>query len=260
MDRDQQELTVTITVHPKLAYLLRDPGETSALTHVFKGSRSVKDLIESLGIPHTEVGTLQINGIFQPFSTIVGPDDRIEIGPVTSLFCPARPANLRAVLSRPARFVLDVHLGTLARRLRMLGFDTDYAPGRDDPELADIACRDQRILLTRDRRLLMRAKVEWGLSVTNTEPYRQTVEVLERLGLWDDIRIFSRCIACNGELYPVRPDSEEQAEVVAALPAGVTCWCADFVRCADCRKIYWEGSHFDKMEVLMARLLHARKT
>ena len=219
----------------------------------------MKDLIESFGIPHTEVDCILINGQPAGFDWIVGDGDRIAVHPVFRITGIREASALRGPGLDAIRFVLDVHLGTLARRLRLLGFDTDYSPERDDPELADISSAAERILLTRDRRLLMRRKVRWGVVVRNSDPFLQTVEILDRLGIWDDIEVFSRCISCNGRLYQVAEASKEQRLILSQLPDGVTCWCQEFVRCDSCRKIYWQGSHFDKMKALLAELHRSRQ-
>jgi len=250
----EDKYTVAITLLGDLHQILQGGVRTPHLQHTFTGRRSVKDLIESLGIPHTEIDHITINGAACNFAVIVDDGDLIILEPSFSLYPTDKPTLLRPEPLTTLRFVLDVHLGTLARRLRLLGFDTDYRQGRDDPELADISAAEKRILLTRDRRLLMRRKVLWGMFIRSTNPTVQTVEVLNRLSLWDSIRPYTRCINCNGQLYHVVPETEEYRLIRAELPDGVTCWCTEYVRCKSCSQIYWKGSHYDKMEEILAVL------
>ncbi len=238
-------------------FLPRDQRKRD-IDFTFGGRRSVKDLIESFGVPHVEVDLILVNGESVDFSCIVADGDRISVYPVFESLEIETVNRLRPSPLRDTRFVLDVHLRKLARRLRLLGFDIDYADGRDDDELADIAERENRILLSRDRQLLMRRKVSRGIIIRNTDPDEQIVEVLERLDLWERIEPFSRCIDCNGPIVSLPATSEHFHEVRERIPPGVLEWCTEYFECARCGKIYWKGSHYDKLMRIVGSIMERK--
>jgi len=223
--------------------------------HTFEGRRSVKDLIESMGVPHVEVDLILINGLSVDFSCIVNDGDRISVYPVFESIDVGDVQRLRPSPLRDTKFVLDVHLRKLARRMRLLGFDTDYGEARDDPELARISEQEKRILLSRDRQLMMRRNVTRGIIIRNTDPEKQVAEVLDRLHLRHLCRPFTRCIACNGLIRPLEYGSPEFLSKKHLIPEGVLQWCLEYYCCADCGKIYWKGSHYDKLRVIVNKIL-----
>ena len=211
----------------------------------FDVPRSVKDFIESFGVPHTEVDLVLVNGEPVDFSRLVRDGDLVSVYPVFESFDIANVSRVRAEPLRELRFVLDVHLGRLAAYLRMGGFDTEYRNNAGDAELAECVVRDRRVLLTRDRYLLMRSRVDRGYWVRSNVPKQQFVEVLKRFDLPGSLRPFTRCMRCNGELAPVAAE-----EVVEVVPAGVRGRC-DFRRCTRCGRIYWAGTHHARMERML---------
>ncbi len=181
----------------------------------FREQNSIKDMIESVGVPHTEIDLILVNGVSVDFSYIVRPRDRISVYPVFESLDISNVTHLRPVPLRHNRFVLDAHLGKLARYLRLLGFDTLYNNAYDDAELADISSSgDKRILLTRDHGLLMRKQITHGYFVRDDNPEQQVREVLSRFDLHDNVKPFKRCTQCNGLIQPVTLDE------VKALLAG----------------------------------------
>lgn len=208
--------------------------------------RSVKDAVESVGIPHTEVALLVVDRAPVGFDRLVRGGERVAVYPTTLDLVP-EGGDLRPPPPEPRRFVADVHLGTLARRLRTLGFDTWYSSDADDVTLARIAIRDDRILLTRDRGLLMRREIVHGYLPRSADPEEQTREVVERFDLGSRVAPLSRCIRCNGVLAPV-----EKQEVLPALPPATRREHDTFVRCHDCRQVYWPGSHLTALETIVA--------
>ncbi len=220
----------------------------------FGGRRSIKDLIESLGVPHVEVDLILINGESVGFERIVADGDRIGVYPVFETLDITSVTRLRPVPLRDPCFVLDVHLRKLAKRLRLLGFDVDYLPERDDEELAAVAEAGGRILLSRDRGLMMRKNVSRGLWVRETDPERQLIEILERLDLRSLCRPFTRCIECNGEIDPVDFGSPEGRALATRVPPGVLSWCREYFRCRACGRIYWKGSHYEKLRKRVEKL------
>ncbi len=213
----------------------------------FRDRRSVKDLIESFGVPHTEVDLILVNGESVNFNYIVEDGDRISIYPVFEQMNITGLTRLRAIPLRQTRFVLDVHLGTLARKLRLLGFDCDYRNNRDDPELAEISSNQKRVLLTRDRGLLKRKIVTRGMIIRNDDPQKQLAEVLDRLDIRDQISPFSRCPACNGLLAALPRTGPLFEELKSHIPPGILKRYAEFSYCRSCRKVFWKGSHYDSM-------------
>jgi uncharacterized protein with PIN domain/sulfur carrier protein ThiS len=207
---------------------------------------TVKDLAESLGVPHTEIAAIVVNGESVDFARQVCDGDRMDVYPVFE--APAAPPLVRLdppPLQEP-RFVLDVHLGRLTRTLRLLGFDCVWRNDFTDDELAAISVAEQRTLLTRDRGLLKRAKVAHGYLVRETDHRRQTTEVLRRFDLFKAISPFGRCLECNGVLKPVTKE-----EVEHRLPPRTQRDYDDFRRCPDCDRVYWKGSHYDRLAALV---------
>ncbi|RQD75115.1 MAG: twitching motility protein PilT [Candidatus Syntrophonatronum acetioxidans] len=219
------------------------PGQRQkTFPHTFGGNPAVKDMVESLGIPHTEIDLLLINGISVDFSRQVREGDRISVYPVFESIDISPLLKVRPEPLRVARFVLDTHLGKLASYLRMLGFDTLYQNDYTDDTLAHISAQEHRLLLTRDRGLLKRRQVTHGYYVRNTDPNAQVVEVLQRFDLFSSIKPFQRCLHCNKTLRPV-----EKQVIEDRLPPKVREHYDRFHTCDDCRRIYWEGTHYEKM-------------
>ncbi|PKL39989.1 MAG: twitching motility protein PilT [Spirochaetae bacterium HGW-Spirochaetae-1] len=246
---------VTIRFYEELNDFLDRSQRKIDIPFTFTGRRSIKDLIESFGIPHVEVDLILVNGESVDFDRIVEDGDRISVYPVFERLNIRSATRLRPHPLRQVRFVLDVHLRKLARRLRLLGFDVDYEAGRDDDELAFISDRDSRLLLTRDRQLLMRKIVDRGLYVRNTDSEKQVREVLDRLDIRDLCRPFSRCLECNGPMAVF--DYEENRDVLERhVPPGVLEWCREYYRCGQCGKLYWKGSHYDRLEQVIEAIMN----
>jgi uncharacterized protein with PIN domain len=217
--------------------------------------RSVKDLIESIGVPHTEVDLIIVNGESVDFDYLVQADDDISVYPVATsmdekltiaplIHCQPQPLN-------DCRFILDVHLGRLAAYLRMLGFDCLYRNDYEDQLLANISAEQQRILLTCDRQLLMRKQVSHGYFVRSREPQQQLIEILKYFDLYNKQKPFSRCMRCNGKIRPV----EKQA-ITERLSDATKKYYDEFYICEDCENLYWKGSHYLKMIKLVKSLEH----
>jgi uncharacterized protein with PIN domain len=247
---------VTIRFYEELNDFLPPVKRKKDIDFEFPGRRSVKDLIESFCVPHVEVDLILANGKSVNFSYIVNDGDRISVYPVFETFDIGTVTRLRPAPLRDPRFVLDVHLQKLARRLRLLGFDVDYQPDRDDAELADIAERENRILLSRDRQLMMRKKVTRGLYVRNTDAEKQVNEVLDRLDLRGRCRPFTRCIECNGAIESLDVTDGGSSDLADRIPPGVRSWCREYYRCRGCGRIYWKGSHYEKLKKRLEGILH----
>lgn len=223
--------------------------------HDFAGHNAVKDTIEALGVPHTEVDLILVNGVSVNFSHVIQDGDCISVYPVFEAFDISPLTRLRPRPLRIPRFVLDVHLGKLARYLRMLGFDTLYSSTCDDAELAHLACHQQRILLSRDRGLLKRRIVTHGYWVRETDPRRQLREILARLDLYGSVRSFERCIRCNDLLVSVAKN-----RVLERLQPDTRRFFDRFWMCKGCGQVYWKGSHYLGMQRLIRDLLQDQPT
>jgi uncharacterized protein with PIN domain len=208
----------------------------------FEALPSVKDLIESCGVPHTEVDLVLIDGDAVDFGRAVADGDRVVAYPrFHALELPAGMGLQPAPLSSP-RFVLDIHLGRLAGYLRLAGFDTAYRNDFSDEDLAEASRDEDRILLTRDRELLKRAIISRGYFVRQTSPRRQLAEIIRRFDIARAMAPFTRCARCNGVLAPVAKEA-----VAHELPAHVRLTRGAFLRCPGCGRVYWDGTHVDQI-------------
>ncbi len=218
--------------HPDLDTLLRRGRGQPALTLSFPDGQSIKHLVESLGIPHTEVGEVWVNGLPTHLDSTAPGGTRVEIFPVKE---GASPTQM-------PRFILDTHLGKLAHALRLLGFDSLYFNDVDDPDLAERAANEGRILLSRDRGLLMRKQVVQGCLVRSSNPQVQLLQVLRRYDLRSCATPFTRCVNCNGMLQYVSKD-----DVLDQLEPLTRRYFDEFHRCEACGQVYWRGSHQQKL-------------
>lgn len=208
-------------------------------------SPAVKDLIERMGVPHTEVDLILVNGQSVGLAHPVETGDRVSVFPVFESLDISPIQHVRPAPLRRTAFVLDVHLGRLARYLRMLGFDCLYDHDLDDAELARLSSKG-RILLTRDRGLLKRRTVTHGYLVRDRYPLCQAAEVVRRFDLSDQIQPFTRCLACNEFLKAIPPE-----EVPASVPARVRSHHRGFARCTGCGSVFWRGSHYRAMVAMI---------
>ena len=203
----------------------------------FRGPQSIKHLVESLGVPHPEIGRVQINGQEGSLDTITQDGDHIQIHPIQN-GCPIEP-----------RFLLDGHLGRLAAYLRMLGFDCLYRHDYEDQEIAEILQNEERILLTRDRRLLMRKAVVHGYCPRSLDSLTQLTEVIRRFDLLQWIAPFHRCLRCNHLLETVAKEA-----VLDRLEPLTKLYFDEFHICPNCQQIYWKGSHYERMQEIVEKL------
>jgi uncharacterized protein len=203
---------------------------------------SVQEVIESFGIPHTEVELVLVNGESSDFSRLVRDGDRVAVYPVFESLDITAELRVRPHALREPKFVLDVHLGRLAAYLRMFGFDSAYRNCAEDAELVRISAEQERILLTRDRGLLKHSAVTRGYWLRQTDSRRQAAEVLSRFDLGRLLRPFTRCMACNEHLRPI-----SKAEILERVPTPIAARHEEFRECPACRRVYWQGSHYQRM-------------
>jgi uncharacterized protein with PIN domain len=215
----------------------------------FNGKTSVKDLVEGLGVPHPEIDLLLVNEEPAPFDRLVQDADRVAVFPRFHQFDITGLSAVRPPDAAPIRFVLDGHLGKLARRLRLVGLDAICPAHAADEELAGLSCRQGRVLLTRDRVLLKRRAIARGYFVRETDAQRQLVEVLQRFGPVPTAP-FSRCLACNTELR-----AAPKSAIESSLPEGVREQYSCFHTCDGCGRIYWPGTHWRRLSQVAERAL-----
>lgn len=218
-------------------------------THAFRGTPAVKDRIEALGVPHTEVDLILVDGVSVSFAHKVRGGERIAVYPMFECFELADACRLRPRPLRDPRFVLDVHLGRLAGYLRLLGFDCLYRNDYGDEELLATSLSEHRILLSRDTGLLKRATLTHGAFLHATDPRRQLREVLDRFQLEARTAPFSRCARCNDSVVRL------PAECIAmSVPAHIARQQWDFSHCVECDQVYWPGSHLARLRQRLAEV------
>lgn len=202
----------------------------------------VRHLIEACGVPHTEVELIVRGGESLGLEARVADGDRIAVYPVFESFDVRPLLRLRPRPLRRPRFVADAHLGALARRLRMLGFDTLWHNDLGDAALVRLAAAEGRILLTRDRQLLMRRDVSRGCCLRQAGTRAELADLIQRLQLCAEVAPFTRCLVCNGPLHEARPEAVE-----ALVPPAIYARHRAYWRCTDCARVYWKGSHWAAM-------------
>ena len=234
---------------------LSEAQRDTDIEHAFQKPRSVKDLVESVGVPHPEIDVIIVDGVSVDFSYLVQDGESIRVFPAhyhDDHHAPdGRPVrHLLPEPIDPPAFVLDVHLGKLAGYMRMLGFDCLYRNDYQDPQLARISSTQSRTLLTCDRKLLHRKAITHAYFVRSRDPQVQVGEVIRHFALQPHIRPSSRCIRCNGELAPV-----EKSRIEDRLQEKTRQHYDVFYICRDCDQIYWQGSHVPEMMKLIKELV-----
>jgi len=219
-------------------------------SHPLSRDATVKHMIEALGVPHTEVELICVNGVPVDFSHRLQDEERVSVYPAFSSIDIHTSVRLRPEMESPGRFIADAHLGLLAKSLRMLGFDVLYRNDYSDAEVARIAAEEDRVVLTRDRDLLIRKEIVRGCYLHAVDVETQMAEVIVRFKLAPHVRAFSRCLTCNGELRAV-----DKQEVAHRVPHHSRQFYEHFFECAGCAQVYWEGSHVARMRTRVARML-----
>jgi len=210
--------------------------------HNFIDRTSVKDLVESFGVPHTEVDLILVNGQSVVFNYLINDEEDISVYPVFESFDISDVQHLRPEPLRNPKFICDVHLGKLARYLRMLGFDVFYENDIADENIVDISLKEKRTILTRDIGILKRNEVTHGHFIRSDNAEKQTEEVVKGFHLKKLIREFTRCLNCNTELKKIG-----KAEIINDLPPKVAASQNEFFKCPACKKLYWKGTHHQNM-------------
>ncbi|HOF22107.1 MAG TPA: Mut7-C RNAse domain-containing protein [Bacteroidales bacterium] len=243
--------TAYFRFYEELNDFLPSGRKQQSFQHSFRGDPSIKDVIESLGVPHTEIDLILVNGRPVDFSYKPGNEDHISVYPVFESFNISGVTRLRQEPLRTLKFIADVHLGKLVRYMRLLGFDTLFERTYDDREIVELSVSQKRVILTRDRQLLKNRRVTHGYWVRSSDPREQIREIADRFDLRNDLKIFTRCMECNGLLSEISKE-----EVSADLPPRTRQYYQRFRKCGGCGKIYWEGSHYENMKKEIGNLLN----
>jgi uncharacterized protein with PIN domain len=211
--------------------------------YTFSGNPSVKDAIEAMGVPHVEVDLILVNSLPVDFSYKLKNADSVSVYPVFESLDIASVTHLREKPLRDMKFVADVHLGKLARYLRLCGFDTYYSKDSNDRNIINISLSDKRVILTRDKEMLKNKRVTHGFWIRSVYPDEQLKDVLLHFDLKKKTTLFTRCMECNGLLEDVA-----KKDILNRLLPKTRQYYRKFKKCRQCDRIYWNGSHYQKMK------------
>lgn len=239
---------VEFRFYAELNDFLSPDRRQQSFKYTFHGNPSVKDTIEAIGVPHTEVDVILVDDQSVDFDYLLRGGERVAVYPTFERYDVSPVTRLRPAPLRVSRFVVDVHLGSLARNLRLLGFDTTWERDLADETIIEIAGDEQRIILTRDKGILKNGRVTHGYWVRNTDPLEQLEEVIRAIDLADNIDPYTRCMECNGELQSVK-----RSAVARAVPLQVFLVYRDFKQCRSCKRVYWKGSHLKRLDKIIEK-------
>lgn len=222
--------------------------------YAFTGKPAIKDTLEAIGVPHTEIDLILVDGRSVGFDFQLQGYEQVAVYPMFESFDIQPLVRLRPKPLRESRFVVDVNLGKLARKLRLLGFDTLYSNQFDDDEIVALSVAQQRIILTRDKFIFKYRAVTHGYWVRSDRLDEQLHEVIGRFQLENSFRPFTRCARCNGRLFPVA-----RQQVIGRVPENTLRYYAEFFQCRGCQHLYWKGTHFSRMTQWMRQLQASSK-
>ncbi len=241
--------TAAFRFYDELNDFLPKAKRKRSFLYAFRGTPTVKEVIEALGVPHPEVDVVLINGNSVGFEHRLDDGDRVTVYPMCETLDVSSVTRLQPGPLPQPRFVLDIHLGALSKRLRLLGFDTVYRNDYDDAEIIRIGWEEGRTVLTRDRALLKHKDVTRGYWVRAEKPREQLLEVLARFDLFSHIRSFVRCTVCNGAIEHVAKDTiQDRLEPMTKAHYD------EFFCCKVCGRLYWKGSHYQRMKAYIEKL------
>jgi len=242
--------TAYIRFYAELNDFLPSAQRRRTVSYSFHGSPAAKDAIEALGVPHVEVDLVLVNGRSVDFTYHLCSGDRVAVYPIFESLDITPLVRLQGRPLRCTAFIADAHLGKLARLLRLLGFDTAHANDYEDDEIVATSVNEGRVILTRDREILKRSVVTHGYWIRSTQPLVQAQEVVQRFDLATQVQPFRRCMMCNGLLEPV-----DKQDILKRIPPKVAARQDEYFICQDCDKLYWRGTHYPKLQHMIARIL-----
>jgi len=221
-----------------------------SFSHPFFGTPAVRDVIQAIGVPHTAIDLVLVDGESVDFNHRLRGGERVAVYPVFERLDISPVIRLRPEPLRETRFIADAHLGKLARYLRMLGFDTAHVPDIESTHLIERSLGEKRIILTRSPETLKQKRVTHGYWIRHDDPLNQLLEVLHELDLSSQVKPFTRCMACNGRIQSV-----EKTDLEGRINPLILQRFSEFRQCPDCGKIYWQGSHHQRMAQLISDLV-----
>lgn len=216
----------------------------------FKGKRSIKDMIEALGVPHTEIDLVLVNGKSVDFNYILQDGDQVSVYPVFESLNITDVTLLRKIPLRRNKFIADINLGDIVKYMRVLGFDLYYDPLLATREIIEISKREHRIILTKSRKLLKFKDVTHGIFIHRGTTTEQIKRIIDYLNIKDNIKPFSRCLRCNTLLKSVPKE-----KIFDKIPPKTKEFCDEYAHCKSCDKIYWKGTHFINMKKVITQIL-----
>jgi uncharacterized protein with PIN domain len=235
--------------HDELVSMLTSKPTNGTIVYPVNRKASIKDVIESLGPPHTEIYKIHINDTEVDFTYILNKKDVVEIYPAKKPVDVTQKTILRPMPLTKIKFITDVNVGKLARLMRLIGFDTTYNRAWDDTEIAEQSLATGRIVLSRDKNCLKRTKIIYGKWIRNNSPKEQLRTVIEEYGLWPAIKPFTRCILCNVPLRSVQKET-----IITYLQPLTKKYYNKFSQCPNCLQIYWEGTHYEEMKKFLENI------
>jgi len=235
-------MNITIRFYEELNDFLDLNKRKKEYQIAFPIKRTVKDIIEGEGVPHVEIDLILVNGTPVGFDHHVRDGDHLSVYPEFELLDISPINRLRPKPLRQTRFIIDANLGRLSRYLRMLGFDTRFDINLEDADIIRIATEEKRIILTRDLGILKNGQVTRGYFIRNQQPDQQLSEVIRKFNLKGQFKPFSRCIACNGKILHVTKN-----RILDRIPVQVQLLFDEFFQCNVCGRVYWKGSHHQRM-------------
>ena len=237
---------VSFNIHADIRNLVRPPSVAGQIQYPLTRRAAIKDIIEAIGVPHTEIGRIICDGHQLIFHFIPAGGELIELYPFTSDSPVNKPTVLRPEPFSSIKFLVDTNVAKLARNLRMAGIDAAAVTTAGILDIARQANDEERIILTRNRELLKVRTVCFGQLLRSENPLQQMVEVIQRYDLQNSFRPFSLCLCCNGVLIPI-----EKEQILDRLKPLTKKYYTDFEQCGSCGKIYWCGSHHEKMAEML---------
>jgi uncharacterized protein with PIN domain len=212
--------------------------------------RSVKDMIEALGVPHTEIDLILVNGTSVDFAYVLKDGDRVNVYPVFESLNIENVTRLRKVPLRKTKFIADIHLGKIVKYMRALGFDLSFDPSLSARKIIEISKKKSRIILTKSRQILKFKEVTHAIFIYPGTTAEQIKRILDYLDIKDSIKPFSRCLRCNSVVKRVSKEG-----VADRIPPKTKEFCDQYNHCKFCDKIYWKGTHFIKMSKAIDHIL-----
>ena len=241
---------VTLRFYEELNDFLPEKRRRTDFEAPLKGKQSIKDMIEALGVPHTEVDLILVNNLSVDFSYILHDNDRVSVYPVFELLNITHITRLRKIPLRRNRFIADINLGDIVKYMRVLGFDVYFDSTLSNRNIIEISNQNNRIILTRSKKLLKFKAVSHGLFIRPGTTTQQIRHIIDYLDIQEDIKPFSRCLKCNTLLVAV-----QKKDILDRIPEKTKEYCHDYGLCPSCDKIFWKGTHYMNMKKVLGPIL-----